>query len=213
MKRPPKQVCSRNSLKSAGGIGGGEKTGASRRQTLSTCPMEPSRQRAREALVSRSGRPGSAPASRRSSVSTKAAKGAPTGAFFRFSRGGSRKRNTFLPKMEVSMRRVALTLVVVLALVVTAAGSAGVRLVSKTSSVGAGATASLTVSVTPARACTISVYYTTVVSRAKGLSRKSPKAGRVTWTWKVGNSTKPGRHRIVVSCGSAGTLKTSFVTK
>ena len=76
------------------------------------------------------------------------------------------------------MRRVVLTLVVALALVVTATASASVRLVSKTSSVEAGATASLTVKVTPARTCSISVYYATVVSKAKGLNRKSPKAGR-----------------------------------
>jgi len=111
------------------------------------------------------------------------------------------------------MRRVVLILIVALALVVTAAASARVRLVSKTSPVRAGAYATLTVKVTPARVCSIRVYYTTVVSKAKGLNRKSPKGGRVSWTWKVGTSTKPGRHRIVVSCGSAGSLNTSFVTK
>ena len=110
------------------------------------------------------------------------------------------------------MRRVVLILVVALALVVTAAASASVRLVSKTSRVKAGATATLTVKVSPSRACSISVFYTTVVSKAKGLNRKSPKGGRVSWTWKVGSNTKPGRHRIVVTCGSAGKLNTSFVT-
>jgi uncharacterized membrane protein len=111
------------------------------------------------------------------------------------------------------MRRVVLLLALALALVVTAAASASVRLVSKTSRVKAGATATLTVKVSPSRRCSIDVYYTTVVSKARGLKRKSPKGGRVTWTWKVGSSTKPGRHRIVVSCGSAGKLNTSFVTK
>jgi uncharacterized protein (DUF58 family) len=110
------------------------------------------------------------------------------------------------------MRRAVLILVVALALVVTAAASASVRLVAKTSRVKAGATASLTVKVSPARRCSISVYYKTVVSRAKGLNKKTPKGGRVTWTWKVGSNTTPGRHRIVISCGSAGKLNTSFVT-
>ena len=110
------------------------------------------------------------------------------------------------------MHRVVLALVVGLALAIPTAASASVRLVSKTSSVEAGATASLTVKVSPAQRCTISVYYATVVSKAKGLNRKTPKAGRVTWTWKVGSNTIAGRHRIVVSCGSAGKLNTSFVT-
>lgn len=110
------------------------------------------------------------------------------------------------------MRRVVLTLVVILALVVTAAASASVRLVSKTSRVKAGAKATLTVRVSPAQRCSISVFYTTVVSRAKGLNKKTPKGGRVTWTWRVGSNTIAGRHRIVVSCGSAGKLTTSFVT-
>jgi uncharacterized protein (DUF58 family) len=110
------------------------------------------------------------------------------------------------------MRRVVLILIVALALAVTAAASASVRLVSKTSPVKAGANATLTVKVSPSRACSISVYYTTVVSKAKGLNKKTPKGGRVTWTWKVGSNTIAGRHKIVVSCGSAGKLTTSFVT-
>ena len=112
------------------------------------------------------------------------------------------------------MRRVVLIVAIALALVVTAVASASVRLglVSKTSPVKAGANATLTVRVSPSRACTIAVFYTTVKSQAKGLNKKTPIGGRVTWTWKVGSNTLPGRHRIVVSCGSAGTLNTSFVT-
>jgi uncharacterized protein (DUF58 family) len=110
------------------------------------------------------------------------------------------------------MRRVVLIVAVALALVVTAAASASVRLVSKTSSVKAGAKATLTVKVSPSQRCSISVYYKTVVSKANGLNKKTPKGGRVTWTWNVGSNTTSGRHRIVVSCGSAGKLNTSFVT-
>jgi len=36
-------------------------------------------------------------------------------------------------------------------------------------------------------------------------------ASLVSWTWKVGARTTPGRWPIVVSCGRAGTLRTSFV--
>ena len=110
------------------------------------------------------------------------------------------------------MRRVVLIVAVALALVVTAAASASVRLVSKTSRVKAGAYATLTVRVSPSRRCSIGVFYTTVKSQAKGLNKKTPIGGRVTWTWKVGSNTIPGRHRIVVSCGSAGKLTTSFIT-
>ena len=110
------------------------------------------------------------------------------------------------------MRRVALILVVALALAIPTAASARVRLVSRTSPVRAGAYATLTVRVSPSRRCSIGVFYTTVKSQAKGLNKKTPIGGRVTWTWKVGSNTIPGRHRIVVSCGSAGKLNTSFVT-
>ena len=109
------------------------------------------------------------------------------------------------------MRRVVLTLAVVLALVIPTAASARVHLVSRTSPVEAGAYARLTVTVTPARVCSISVYDTTVVSKAKGLNQKRPQGGIVSWTWLVGTSTNPGWHSIVVSCGSAGSLHTSFL--
>src|SRR6266516_614707 len=46
-----------------------------------------------------------------------------------------------------------------------------------------------------------------------GIYPKRPVGGRVSWTWKVGTRTTPGRWPIVVSCGSAGTLRTSFVVR
>jgi hypothetical protein len=51
--------------------------------------------------------------------------------------------------------------------------------------------------------------YKSGASSAAGLY---PKRGvRISWTWKVGTRTTPGRWPITVSCGSAGTLRTSFV--
>ena len=55
----------------------------------------------------------------------------------------------------------------------------------------------------------IAVYYKSGASRAQGLYPK--RGARISWTWKVGTRTTPGRWGIVVSCGSAGTLRTSFV--
>jgi hypothetical protein len=111
------------------------------------------------------------------------------------------------------MRRLVLTFLVVLALAVPTAASARVRLVSITSPVRHGAYATLTVSVSPTRKCSITVNYKSGPSHAQGLDSKRPSNSRVSWTWKVGTRTTPRRWRIVVSCGSAGTLNTSFVVR
>ena len=58
--------------------------------------------------------------------------------------------------------------------------------------------------------CSITVYYKSGPSRAQGLYPKRPVHGRVGWTWLVGTRTTPGRWPILVSCGRAGTLRTSF---
>ncbi len=109
------------------------------------------------------------------------------------------------------IRRLALTIAVASALVLPTTASARVRLVRVTSPINAGAYATLTVSVSPARKCSITVYYKSGPSSAAGLYPKRPSGGRVSWTWKVGTRTTPGRWPIVVSCGSSGTLRTSFV--
>ena len=72
-----------------------------------------------------------------------------------------------------------------------------------------GGYATLTVAVSPARSCSITVYYKSGPSEAAGLYPK--RGSRISWTWKVGTRTTPGRWPIVVSCGSAGRLQTSFV--
>jgi hypothetical protein len=95
------------------------------------------------------------------------------------------------------------------ALALPTVASAGVRLLSVTAS-SPGSYATLRAAVSPARSCSITVYYKSGPSRAQGLYPKRPSGGRVSWTWMVGTRTTPGRWPIVVSCGSAGTLQTSF---
>jgi micrococcal nuclease len=78
-----------------------------------------------------------------------------------------------------------------------------------TSPISAGSYATLTVRVSRTATCSITVYYYSGPSHAAGLY---PKRGRlISWTWKVGTRTTPGRWPIVVNCGSAGKLRTSFV--
>jgi hypothetical protein len=108
------------------------------------------------------------------------------------------------------MKRGLLLVLTTIALVVPATADARVRLVSVTSG-SPGDYATLVASVSPARRCSITVHYKSGPSRAKGLYPKSPAGGRVSWTWKIGTNTTPGRWPITVSCGSAGTLRTSFV--
>ena len=109
------------------------------------------------------------------------------------------------------MRRFVLALTVAVVLALPTSVAARVRLVSVTSPVSAGSYATLTAAVSPARTCSITVYYMSGPSSAQGLYPKRPVRGRVSWTWKVGTRTTPGRWSIVVRCGSAGTLRTSFV--
>jgi hypothetical protein len=90
-------------------------------------------------------------------------------------------------------------------------GQGRVRLVSLTSPVRAGSQASLTVAVSSASRCSITVNYKSGPSSAQGLYPKRSSGGRVSWSWMVGTRTTPGRWPIVVSCGSIGTLHTSFV--
>lgn len=102
---------------------------------------------------------------------------------------------------------VACILAATLAFATTA--DATVSRVRITSPVSAGSYATLTVRVSRVATCSITVLYKSGPSSAAGLY---PKRGtRISWTWKVGTRTTPGRWPIVVSCGSAGTLRTSFV--
>jgi hypothetical protein len=106
-------------------------------------------------------------------------------------------------------RRLVLLAVLCAALALPAGAAARVRLVTVTSPIGHGSYATLTVSVSRTATCSITVEYKSGPSHAQGLYPK--RGARISWTWKVGTRTTPGRWPIVVSCGSAGTLRTSFV--
>jgi hypothetical protein len=107
------------------------------------------------------------------------------------------------------MRRLLMLLVAVSALAVTSTASARVRPVSLPSPVSHGAYATLTVAVSPAATCSITVLYKSGPSSAADLYPK--RGSRISWTWRVGTRTTPGRWPIVVSCGRAGSLRTSFL--
>jgi micrococcal nuclease len=108
------------------------------------------------------------------------------------------------------MRKAIVLLVIAAALAITASAGATVRLVRVTSPVSHGSYATLTVRVSRTATCSIAVLYKSGPSHASGLY---PQRGtRISWTWRVGTRTTPGRWPIVVSCGPAGTLHTSFVT-
>jgi hypothetical protein len=106
----------------------------------------------------------------------------------------------------------AVIALMIAALVLPATAQARVKLVRVSSSYP-GDYATLTAAVSPARRCSIIVYYKSGPSHAQGLYAKTPRAGRVSWTWMVGTNTTPGRWAITVSCGSAGTLRTSFLVR
>jgi hypothetical protein len=77
-----------------------------------------------------------------------------------------------------------------------------------TSTVRPGEHAALAVAVAPRARCTITVTYDTVVSHARGLAAKS--GSRITWRWRVGTSTHPGRWPILVECGKSGRLRVTL---
>jgi hypothetical protein len=104
-----------------------------------------------------------------------------------------------------------LLIAIAIALALPAAASARVRLITVTSPAAAGSYATLRASVSSSGTCSITVNYKSGPSHAQGLYSKRPVSGRISWTWKVGTRTTPGRWGIVVFCGSAGTLRTSFV--
>src|SRR6266496_2734311 len=90
-----------------------------------------------------------------------------------------------------------------------------ITLISVTSPAAPFSDATLTISTTPGATCSIVVHYKSGPSRAKGLIPKvASSSGRVSWTWRVGSKTTPGRWPIVVTCEKGmdrGELRASFV--
>lgn len=107
------------------------------------------------------------------------------------------------------MRRRVVVLVLLASFALPASAAARVRLIAVTSPIPHGAHATLTVTVAPSTTCSIVVHYKSGPSHAQGLYPR--RGSRISWTWKVGTRTTPGRWPIDVSCGAAGSLHTSFV--
>lgn len=77
-----------------------------------------------------------------------------------------------------------------------------ISLVSITSPISAGSTASITVQGEPDTDYSITVMYSSGPSSADGLEAKtSDSDGIVSWSWKIGTRTKEGTYRISISGG------------
>jgi hypothetical protein len=102
----------------------------------------------------------------------------------------------------------------------TSSGAAlSVRITSLPASIKHGANATLVAVTSPGATCTASVTYASgTVSSAKGLQTEpsAGSSGKVSWTWKVGTSTKPGVSSAEVTCqfgaSSASTSRSFRVT-
>lgn len=85
---------------------------------------------------------------------------------------------------------------------------------SMSSPVARGDKATLTVSTAAGADCKIVVEYGSGPSQAAGLGEKTADdAGGVSWTWTVGQTTKPGRYPVTVTCFKGerqGTLELTF---
>ena len=94
------------------------------------------------------------------------------------------------------------------------AADLSVVLVTVTSPAPPGSDATLTISTTPGANCSIVVHYKSGPSRANGLiPQMASSLGRMSWTWRLGSSTTPGRWPIVVTCDKGadhGVLRTEF---
>src|SRR5713101_652275 len=72
-----------------------------------------------------------------------------------------------------------------------------ITLISVTSPAAPFTDATLTIRTTPGANCLIVVHYKSGSSKAKGLVQKvADGSGRVSWTWRVGSNTTPGRWPI-----------------
>ena len=79
--------------------------------------------------------------------------------------------------------------------------AAVIRKVSLVSPIRPGKVAALTVRVSPRSRCSARFVFGKAASKTRGLGSKS--GGKITWRWRVGPSTPPGRWPITVRCGSA----------
>ncbi|GGE31278.1 hypothetical protein GCM10011391_07440 [Pullulanibacillus camelliae] len=75
-----------------------------------------------------------------------------------------------------------------------------------------GQMASVTVKTSPGTSGTIAVYYNSGPSTAQGLTNKTAGSdGTITWTWKVGTRTSPGRYKVEIHVAGKSINKTLVV--
>ncbi len=91
------------------------------------------------------------------------------------------------------------------------------EIVSVTSPIGQGYTATLQARTVPGADCTIAVYYKSGKSTSSGLyPKEADSQGNVSWSWKVGTTTTPGSWRIVVTAtygGQTASQETYFTVR
>lgn len=94
----------------------------------------------------------------------------------------------------------------------TAAADTVLKIVEMTSECRNSSSATVSAVGKPNTEYSISVFYSTQKSSAKGLENKtSDENGLVLWTWKVGARTKNGEHKIVIE-GGGERIETYFTT-
>jgi hypothetical protein len=82
-----------------------------------------------------------------------------------------------------------------------------------TTPIGKNKKATIKVKGQPNTKYSIHVYYSTKESSASGLEDKtSDEEGYVSWTWKIGGNTKPGKYNISIN-GNEETLKVEFTVQ
>ena len=87
------------------------------------------------------------------------------------------------------------------------------KLVDFTKTVKPGQNGSVTIRGTAGTKYSIRVLYSSGPSSAKGLEDKTAGSnGTVTWKWKIGTNTKPGKYEITVS-GGGETLSLTFAVE
>ena len=88
-----------------------------------------------------------------------------------------------------------------------------VQMISKTSPIKAGSTATVEIQGEPNTEYAIVVEYSSGPSSASGLEPKlSDESGYVSWSWRVSGSVKPGNYVITVSSGNKA-FKTDLIVE
>jgi hypothetical protein len=110
---------------------------------------------------------------------------------------------------QIAIRLSFLAFVAFVGLGGTTTAGARVRVLWLTPPAPVSGKAAIAVEVSRAATCSITVYGKDGPSRAPGLHPKRSIAGRVSWTWGIGQ--KSGRWSIEVNCGAEGSLRAALV--